>query len=372
MRVGEILYKKKQTIASIIHTKNGIIIIISPPPSPTFLLLHRRAPPTPSSSSDLPSSTSSDLLSNLLHRLPPSLSLPTTRRPSPLPTTTTPPSIPLSALTPSNLLHASTEFGFFHLTHHPIPSDLPLSAESTALSLLSLPRPQKQLLFPSNWPFGHEIDDDEDGEESLCLDPSLSDFRDFAAEMERLGLKVLEELASAVGFDNPTRNQLSLLLWISDAARKPGRVYPYAVGLHYQIRTRKQTLLTDSGRVTVSGLADSVLVTVGDIAQVWSNGKLKKVRGRPFPCSFDDFDPCINMSLLITLPAESVVRPLLPNLISDDDDNNEGDANNKKEGEKRLFNSFSLEDYAWRIYHQPLLFKDPLLRYRTRSSSRVF
>lgn len=71
------------------------------------------------------------------------------------------------------------------------------------------------------------------------------------------------------------------------------------------------------------------------------------------------------MSLLITLPAESIVRPLLPNLIGDDDeDNGEGDATNKKEGEKRLFNSFSLEDYAWRIYHQPLLFKDPLLRYR--------
>ncbi|KAL1535534.1 hypothetical protein AAHA92_28299 [Salvia divinorum] len=336
-------------------------------PLPPSFTATSAPPPTPSFSSDLPSSTSSDLLSNLLHRLPPSLSLPTTRRSSPL-STTTPPAIPLSDLTPS-LLPASTEFGFFHLTDHRIPSDLPLSAESAALSLLALPRDQKQLLFPSNWPLGHEIDDD--GDESLCLDSSLSDhdcFRDFASELERLGLKVLEELASAVGFDNPTRNELCSLLWISDGATKPGRIYPYAVGLHYQISIRKQTLLTDSGRATVSGLADSVLVTLGDIAQVWSNGKLKKVRGRPFPCSFDEnpnFDPCINMSLLITLPAESVVRPLLPNLIDDDDDdNNKGDATNKKEGEKRLFNSFSLEDYAWRIYHQPLLFKDPLLRYR--------
>ncbi|XP_057788710.1 uncharacterized protein LOC131005694 [Salvia miltiorrhiza] len=327
-------------------------------------------PPTPSFDSNLSSaSTSSDFLSNLLHRLPPTLSL--SHRSSPLSSsstaTATPPVVSLSDPTPS-LLSASTEHGFFHLTHHPIPSDLPLSAESTALSLFALPHHQKQLLFPTNWPLGHEIDDDGDGE-SFCLDSSFPAestgelnfdcLREFTTEMEKLGLKVLEELASAVGFDNPARNELCSLLWISDGAGKPGRVYPYAVGLHYQIRCRKQTLLMDSGRVTVSGLADSVLVTLGDIAQVWSNGRVKKVRGRPFPSSCNEKPncQCITMSLLITLPGESTVCPLLRNLIDDEDNDDNG------EGEKRLFNSFSLEDYAWRVYHQPLLLKDPLLRY---------
>lgn len=102
------------------------------------------------------------------------------------------------------------------------------------------------------------------------------------------------------------------------------------------------------------------------MAQVWSNGRLKKVRGRPFPSSCDD-NPnshCVTMSLLITLPGETTVFPLVPNLISDDDDEDEGHPTNNKEGEKRLFNSFSMEDYAWRVYHQCLLLKDPLLKYR--------
>ncbi|KAH6762760.1 hypothetical protein C2S52_020193 [Perilla frutescens var. hirtella] len=331
-------------------------------------------PPTPSNlSSD---STTPDFLSHILHRLPPSLSLslPTRRSSS----STTPPIISLSDPTPSlhsALLSASTQLGFFHLTHHSIPSHLPLSAEATALSLFPLPHNQKKLLFPSNWPLGHEIDDDDvDGDttsavESFCLDSSFStestnelnfdSLREFSREMEKLGLKVLEELASAVGFDNPARNDLCSQLWISDGVNKPGRVYPYAVGLHYQKRCQKQSLLSDSGRVTVSGLADSVFVTLGDIAQVWSNGKVKKVRGRAFPVSSSDGNPnlseCIRMSLLITLPVESsVVCPLIPGLITDEDE------------EKRLmlFNPFSFEDYAWTVYHQRLYLKDPLLRYR--------
>lgn len=122
------------------------------------------------------------------------------------------------------------------------------------------------------------MDDDGDAAESFCLDSSFAaestadlDFdslREFTREMEKLGLKVVEDLASAVGFDNPTRNDLCSLLWISDGSNKPGRVYPYAVGLHYQIRSQDLTLSTDSGRVTVPGLEGSVFVTLGDIAQV--------------------------------------------------------------------------------------------------------
>jgi hypothetical protein len=75
---------------------------------------------------------------------------------------------------------------------------------------------------------------------------------------------------------------------------------------------------------------------------------------------------CITMSLLITLPLESNVAPLLPigNMDKVEDDNDEEENNIGGEGQKRVFNSIDFEDYAWRVYHERLLFKDPLDRYR--------
>ncbi|KAL0401219.1 UNVERIFIED_CONTAM: hypothetical protein Slati_4151800 [Sesamum latifolium] len=182
--------------------------------------------------------------------------------------------------------------------------------------------------------------------------------------MEKLGLKVLEELASAVGFENPAPDGLQSQLWISGGMNKPGRVYPYVLGLHYQIRCQKQSLLSDSGWVSVSGQAESVLVTLGDIAQVWSNGKLKKVRGRPAPSldNANDNPHCITMSLLITLPVDSTVSPLIPDLVENEEGGEHDSLNNNRE--QRVFDSFSFEDYAWRVYHERLLLKDPLVRYR--------
>ncbi|KAI3470890.1 hypothetical protein Pfo_027553 [Paulownia fortunei] len=360
-------------------------------------------PPTPSTQPNLSSdATTSDALSHLFHRLPPalSLSLPT-RRSSPLTsssstTTTTPPVICLSDPTPSlhsAVLFASTQLGFFQLTRHPISSHLHLAAESTALSLFNLPLHQKHLLFPNNWPIGYDFVDNEDddvstagaGGESFCLDSScstesteesgldLGSLREFGREMEKLGLEVVEELASVVGFENPARDdpsRLCTLLWISDGKNNSARAYPYVVGLHYQVRCQKYTLLSDSGWVNVSGHVDSVLVTLGDIAQVWSNGKLKKVRGRPMPSTeaHNNNSNCITMSLLITLPVESTVSPLIPDLAingnEEDQEDEEGVDSTKKTGERRLFHSFSFEDYAWRVYHERILFKDTLVRYR--------
>ncbi|KAL7146844.1 hypothetical protein ABFS83_06G069000 [Erythranthe nasuta] len=342
-------------------------------------------PPTPATQPNLTSeSTTHDFLSHLLHRLPPalSLSLPT-RRSSPLSSSAaTPPMISLSDPTPSMhsaLLSASTKLGFFHLTQHAVSSHLALSAESAAASLFNLPDHQKKLLFPSNWPLGHEIEDDDDDDsssatESFCLDSScsaespneldLDSLREFTHELEKLGFELVEKLASAIGFVKPGRNELCSLMWISEGMNKPGRVYPYALGLHYQIRSQKQSLLSDSGWATVTRPAHSILVTLGDIAHVWSNGKMKKVRGRGIPISSgdDDVDDCMTMSLLITLPSESTVSPLVIGLVADRECDSAGD--DDRSSEPRLFNSFSFEEYAWRVYHERLLLKDPLIRYR--------
>ncbi|KAK6122028.1 hypothetical protein DH2020_044226 [Rehmannia glutinosa] len=362
---------------------------------PTPYAITAAPPPTPSAQSNHSSdAATSDALSHLLRRLPPtlSLSLPTRHRSSAA-TTTTPPIICLSDPTPS-LHSASTQLGFFQLTRHPISAHLHLAAESVAFSLFSLPHHQKQLLFPTDcWPLGYDSAENDDDDvsaagESFCLDPScstesadgsgldLGSLRELGREMEKLGLVVMEKLALAIGFDNPARGNPSRVcsqMWISDGKNNPGRIYPYVVGLHYQARFQKYSLLSDSGWVNVSGQVevDSVLVTLGDVAQVWSNGKLKKVRGRPMPsveANNNSNSNCITISLLITLPLESTVAPLVPGLAingtEEEQEDKEGSDSTKKPLEKRLFNSFSFEDYAWRVYHERILLKDPLVRYR--------
>lgn len=74
---------------------------------------------------------------------------------------------------------------------------------------------------------------------------------------------------------------------------------------------------------------------------------------------------CITMSLLVTLPTESNVAPLFPIGFKDKvEDDEEEEINIGGEVHKRVFNSIDFEDYAWRVYHENLLFKDPLDRYR--------
>ncbi|XP_059627962.1 gibberellin 2-beta-dioxygenase 3 [Cornus florida] len=361
------------------HLPNPYGTITAPPPTPSIQ-------PNPLSSSD---AAAADVLSRLLHRLPPNLSLPTRRSPPP---TTSPPLISFSDPNPTlltNLLSASSQLGFFQLTHHSIPSQLAHSAESDSLSLFNLPHDQKQLFFPKNWPHGYDGDDDEDNGgtgDSFCFDSScstestelsLASLGEFAREMERVGLEVIGALSCAVGFENPVREDLSRvcsLMWVSEGTtgNKPamsGKFYPFIVGLQYQIRCQKYSLLSDSGWVSVSPQVDSVLVTLGDIAQVWSNGKLKKVRGRPVPSLKDGNDTrCISMSLLLTLPIDSTVSTIIPGLVAgggEEDEINRDDGGRVDIiGEVRVFNSFPFEDYAWRVYHERLLLKDPLDRHR--------
>ncbi|XP_031094880.1 2-oxoglutarate-dependent dioxygenase DAO [Ipomoea triloba] len=335
-------------------------------------------PPTPSSQPNLSSTSGhADALSLLLHRLPPTLSFPSRLSP-PSNKTAAVPSVSLSE--PAEVLSACKQLGFFQLSRHAVESELANSAESVARSLFDLPHDRKEMFFPKNWPLGFdsEADDDDHGAggagESFCLDSAcsaeeteldLSSLRAFTREMEKIGKEVTEALASIVGFDNPAREdptRVSPLLWISDGSSVStpvltGRMYPFVIGLQYQIRCQKYHMLTDSGWVSISPEVDSILVTVGDIAQVWSNGKVQKVRGRTVPGG-EDGSRCISITLLITLPLDSIVSPMLPNPEKDEEHEEEDSK------EERMFNPFQFEDYAWRIYHERLLLKDPLLRYR--------
>lgn len=158
-------------------------------------------------------------------------------------------------------------------------------AEEEALALFDLPRDQKESLIPESWPLGYgrgdEDDDDGLGEsfrfDSACSTESsefsLVSLREFARALENLGLKIVDELTNALGCENqlgddPTR--LRSLLWISESVpgNKSGGFYPFIIGLQYQIRNEKYSMLSDSGWVSVLPHVESILVTVGDIAQV--------------------------------------------------------------------------------------------------------
>ncbi|KAK7372500.1 hypothetical protein VNO80_05881 [Phaseolus coccineus] len=341
-------------------------------------------PPTPAAHHDnlLSSSDAADALSRLLHRLPPTLSLPTRRSSSSSSAATRPPS--LSSL--KDIFSCVSQLGYAQLTDHSVPPELANAAEEEALALFDLPRDQKESLIPESWPLGYgrgDEDDDDGLVESFRFDSacstessefSLVSLREFARALENLGLKIVDELTNALGCENqlgddPTR--LRSLLWISESVpgNKSGGFYPFIIGLQYQIRNEKYSMLSDSGWVSVLPHVESILVTVGDIAQVWSNGKLKKVRGRPVATVGEEKGSrCITMSLLITLPTESRVAPLLPKATLGSNNNEQKEVEEENncgdEEEERVFNSFDFEDYAWRVYHELIVFKDPLDRYR--------
>ncbi|KAL4575004.1 hypothetical protein LXL04_021844 [Taraxacum kok-saghyz] len=373
---------------------------------PTAIGTTSAPPPTPSTTQPNFTSTSdssaTDLLSRLLHRLPPTLSntpLLLRRRSSlatTTSTTTSPPSLPFPELNSSlsTTLPSISELGFFQLTNHSIPSDLARAAESDSISLFNLPRHLKHQHFPRIWPLGFDDDDNEEEEDtgagdSLILDSScstdsselsLNSLREFTREMEKIGFAVVEALFSAMGLQNPAGDDpagLSSLVWVSNSSGftdskldGSGKFYPYVIGLHYQFRSKSCSLLADPGWVSVSSLMDSILVTLGDIAQVWSNGKLKKIRGKPTYNMEEGTNSLpLSMSFLVTLPLESTVSPLYPRVLI----SNHGDTKDHKKlkedgdcetNQVNTFNSFSFEDYAWRVYHERVPLKDPLDRYR--------
>jgi hypothetical protein len=75
----------------------------------------------------------------------------------------------------------------------------------------------------------------------------------------------------------------------------------------------------------------------------------------------------LSLTVLITLSLDNIISPLVPlsNATGEGDDARDEEANGDgADGDEWRFHSFLLEDYAWRVHHQRLQFKDPLVRYR--------
>ncbi|KAL9290999.1 putative gibberellin 2-beta-dioxygenase [Arabidopsis thaliana] len=344
-------------------------------------------PPTPSCShlnTTSKSETAVDALSSLFHRLPPLLSLPNRR---------SIPSLPMVSLSAGDrlewddLISAVTDFGYFQLINDDsdilFPPGIAEAAESDSLSLLELSEEKKESSFPKKWPLGYEADAETP---SFCLDANcstdsselnLSSLREFTRTLEKVGLKTVEMLANALGFGYDS-TRFNTLMWVNqgvpdDEPEVTNGFYPFVVCLQYQIREQKYCLLTESGWVSVLPRVDSVLVTLGDIAQVWRNGEVKRVKYRPVLCSGQKDGPvkCVTMTLMLTLPMDSMVSSL-KDMISDGDKEEEYAEEEEEDGgarsdERRAFRPFSFKEYAWRVYQERLFFRDPLDRYRIKS-----
>ncbi|CAH8359651.1 unnamed protein product [Eruca vesicaria subsp. sativa] len=345
-------------------------------------------PPTPSCNTTTKSESTADALSRLFNRLPPNLSLPNRRSSSLSSTVASLPTVTLSAESSDDLISAATEFGYFQLADSDtiITSGLAEAAESEALSLLELTEEEKETTFPKNWPLGYEADAETP---SFCLDLNcttesgelkLSSLSEFTRSLEKVGLKTVEMLVRALGFKDPFGNdstRFSTLMWLNqdvpdDKPAITNGFYPFVVCLQYQIREQKYCLLSESGWVSVSPRVGSVLVTLGDIAQVWRNGELKRVRYRPVVCSgqLDDPRKCVTMTLMLTLPIDSMISPLKDisdgNKEEEEENTEDEEEGGSRSDERKAFQSFCFEDYAWRVYHERLFFKDPLDRYRIK------
>ncbi|KAI3947240.1 hypothetical protein MKX01_019893 [Papaver californicum] len=188
--------------------------------APTLRGATAAPPPTPSTQPNgISTFDTVDPLFRLLHRFPPTLSLPS-RLAHP---TTSPPSVAFSQDNP-NFLNSilspsstSSQLGFFQLTNHSIPSKLAASAELQALSLLNLPTDEKHQLFSHIWPLSfdyndHGEEDCEDGNgESFCFDTScttestqsLSSLKEFAHSLEKVGSEATKALFACCRFCQP-------------------------------------------------------------------------------------------------------------------------------------------------------------------------
>ncbi|XP_020114310.1 uncharacterized protein LOC109728334 [Ananas comosus] len=289
------------------------------------------------------------------------------------------------------LLSAAADLGFFHLADHGVPAHLHASALLESRSLLASPSPPD--LSPLGFP---QIDDDDDevSDPILVLDvddrgdrgdrEGLRSLVEFGRCLKRAAMGVVGMLAAmgAGGFEvdpfgDATRARC--LMWVSTNRGRGGeegeermrsKRYPYVVGLRYEAE-EPSWVHGDSGEwVAVEPRDYSVLVTLGDIAQVWSNGRFKKVRGLPQPFSCNESSE-ISITLLLTLPLDTIISPLSPLMEVEDEeceqwniDSVDDHGTSSSSSRRRRFRSFSLDEYAWRVYHERPPFKDPLIRYR--------
>ncbi|KAL6853738.1 hypothetical protein ACP4OV_019767 [Aristida adscensionis] len=377
-----------------------------PPPTPSN---HHHA--APSSSSAAAGGGTDAALSAFLHRLLLSSPAPALRSPPcvsrPQEPASPPPLVSLDGPDPAGALRDAAGVGYFHLAGHGVPPELPPVALEELSRIDASARREPNLRTLGFSEEGEEEHDAADGgaedDPAVVFDAcegeldALPAAAEYARRMRDVGMRVVALLSGCPdsGFrEEPfaeDRRRPRCLVWASkvsgDETAPPAsgkaKAYPYVVGLHCQWEASGKDaapasswVMDDGGEWTAVGARDgALLVTIGDIAQVWSNGNLKKVRGiaRPTAASKgaqQHGEPGrLSVTVLITLPLDTVISPLVSLSSAAGEEDRDGEAEGgggggDGDGDEWRFNSFLLEDYAWRVYHQRLQFKDPLIRYR--------
>ncbi|KAM0941248.1 putative isopenicillin N synthase [Dioscorea sansibarensis] len=244
---------------------------------------------------------------------------------------------PISFLLPNHktklsLLSTVTHHPFFYLKnlHIHIPSHLPPSSLLESNSLLPSKR-FSSLCFNKDEEEDDEDDEDNEAKTLLVLEPTsidpntLPSLHEFTQCLQKVAMEVLEMLFDGM-LDHEGAPTPRFLIWISKSKEKKDdemgmemerkrniKCYPFVMCMQYEMRGRGRTswVVGESGElVSIPSRPDSLLVTLGDIAQVWSNGRFKKVRGIPFQSSSSNHDyngdqSFISLTFMVTLPLES-------------------------------------------------------------------
>ncbi|KAJ3703219.1 hypothetical protein LUZ61_006924 [Rhynchospora tenuis] len=271
-------------------------------------------PPTPCNHS-LSTDETDAFLSHLLTRLslpPPTLTPVLPLRPKH--STLIPPVISLLEPNKQLLLSAAVELGFFHITDHGIPSHLYENCLQNYRSEI--------LVSDTSDLVCREPDD---GGRFCMFETDAGD--EFVRELERVGLKVIKLLFEEKGFGTTTQTRSLMCVSLNkieqNLMKNENREHLHSciLRLTYERKGKKvpSTVVDDSGEsVPLKAREEAILVTVGEVAQVWSNGRFTKIRSLPQVSQSSlrqSKDPNnVLVTMLITSPEEDTLTQLKPTI----------------------------------------------------------
>eukprot|EP01018_Ginkgo_biloba_P002619 Gb_35468 [translate_table: standard] len=224
------------------------------------------------------------------------------------------------------LVQSAIEFGCFQVINHGISSELLEEAEKECIRLFALPLETKQMVCrsdESNFGFediGNDSANSKMRHETFWMDRNADLIEEtmrtiwpqgyknfswamsnFSAALEKIASEILEILYENLGLDPFSLKELvgsenaSVLClynhqgpYQSPSARLR-HSHSHILSLHHHKGSSGFHIYADHGWITVNLKPGSLLVTVGNILKVWSNGQLKHVIGRPIACGDKHF-----------------------------------------------------------------------------------
>ncbi|KAH9311610.1 hypothetical protein KI387_026645 [Taxus chinensis] len=297
---------------------------------------------------------------------------------------------------------AAAELGCFQVVNHGVPSHIVERAEEECKRLFRLPFEKKEEIISEGVasPFGFDDEEEETKNSSKqqwfwlpknahhirnllthiwpqgCdnFSRALGDYCDALLKLSGEILDILLEGLSSGGnakWKKEERSHLAAEIESHDASLlcitnyykgiyKPDddqvRVrhsFPYILFLQYQTSASYNAqLFIDNTWVSILPHPASLLVIVGDVVKVWSNGKYKNAIARPAEEQKEKGDDCAVMGVMYAPSTDISISPITQVLMDSGDD------------EKPRYSSIDLKEYASRLRRQWFVFEDPLQRYQ--------